>query len=340
MGENKEPIKIKLTTVLILLVVIVIAIMGYFIFKLYNENQEIKNNESSKSANLENETVESNTSNTSITSLEGDFFYGLDQLEAGDDAYYSFKADGTVSLNGNYGIAGNYEINGNKLKITYTSVIDAPEDEDIEIPEPQTLTIIDENNIKLDNSIYKKLVYEEISEELDGIDRLYVTEVVKNNNNTYTLKGRICTQYTLTKAELDKAVKEGSLFIDNEIYKIGKGKDGNHEYELYSSNSKVAYYILKKDSNTYYIENTTENPNVYKSTDKFRKITVDDTVMVENTNTEEKSKIDVKFKDILTNKESEIPIIGQIVVGSCPSPNCTFKFENGKCTLIYEGYGV
>ena len=55
----------------------------------------------------------------------------------------------------------------------------------------------DDKSEKSDNK------YTQITGELDGIDVLYVTDVVKEGNN-YTLKGVIYTQYTMSAKEVQK----------------------------------------------------------------------------------------------------------------------------------------
>lgn len=352
-----EKKKNSLTTYVITIIIMEVIIIGlvYINTKEKNNTKTSETNQTNiaNSNTLYNETVKNetntqtnNTNNNGINNsktIEGNFFWGLDELEAGDAPSYSFKSDGTVSQDGNYSYIGTYKINGNKINITYNKCISPDEDEKGDIIDPETFTIIDENNITdKKNNNYEKLVYNEITKELNGIDRLYVTEVIDNKNDTYTLKGRICTQYTLNQEQLDKIVKEKQIMIDYETYNVKKATEDNHLYELYSQKAKnndYTYYIMKKDSDTYYIENNTENPNVYKSTSQFGKITVDKSVMVQENVSEKKITIDKKFKDILTNKESEVPIIGSIVCGTIPDNSCTFEFKNGKCTAIYEGYG-
>ena len=58
--------------------------------------------------------------------------------------------------------------------------------------------------------------YSEITKELDGIDVLFVTDAIENPDNTYTLKGVLYTKFTLTKSELEDAVKNGTYKYYNQ----------------------------------------------------------------------------------------------------------------------------
>ena len=145
--EKKEPIKVSMSTFFLILAIIVIAVMGYFMFKLYNEKSiaEEKSNElNAKVSSLEN--VISNVQNTISTTTETNVkepsksniaqqenqklysykdikgFYGFKRKIQDDvEEYYylylyengTFKYQyGTMSVSS---IIGNYIIEDNKL---------------------------------------------------------------------------------------------------------------------------------------------------------------------------------------------------------------------------------
>ena len=168
--------------------------------------------------------------------------------------------------------------------------------------------INNESNAGTQNSIVlpseettSKNSYEEITREFEGIDCLYVTEVVKENN-LYTLKGIVYTQYTISYLELNNAVQNGYFNLNNEKYTIKQSNDSD-EYDLYSSNfDEYALYKFKRlNSNEYYLECQAQISDVWKLTDKHMQITVDSsTLCTQNFSYEEG---DVTVKEVFDNYE-------------------------------------
>ena len=58
----------------------------------------------------------------------------------------------------------------------------------------------------IDNASIISSRYEEIDNNLNGIDVLFVTDALNNGDDTYTLQGVIYTQYTLSQTELDEII--------------------------------------------------------------------------------------------------------------------------------------
>ena len=106
-----------------------------------------------------------------------------------------------------------------------------------------------DNNITFNNENNDNK-YTEITSELEGIDVLYVTNVEKNND-TYTLKGVVYTQYKLSESELQKVINKGNMEIDNKSYKIKNNSNAN-EYDLYDlTNNEIYYKIKQSDKDKY-----------------------------------------------------------------------------------------
>ena len=106
-----------------------------------------------------------------------------------------------------------------------------------------------------------------ITEELDGMDVLYVTNVVKTDNY-YTLKGVIYTAYILTTNEVENIVKNGSYAIYGDTYTV-KAKKDTRSYELYKGDQKDYeivpigdYYCLTRGGNQ--IDNAWKKTNIHK----------------------------------------------------------------------------
>ena len=164
----------------------------------------------------------------------------------------------------------------------------------------------------------------------------YVTDTVKNSDGSYTLKGVIYTKLTLSKTELENAVKNGSYKYFNQYgtdpeyvnYSVKKNYEG-HDYAFigkFKNEDRLCFYATKKDSNTYYIQNDTEFGDEWKLTDNYKKITVSGDVVVENDY--DSSKVKNYFNNFENKTTSE--------TNSHPSPCYTFEFSNGKCTKIFE----
>ena len=178
--------------------------------------------------------------------------------------------------------------------------------------------------------------YTEITSKLNEDDLFYVTDTVKNSDGSYTLKGVIYTKLTLSKTELENAVKNGSYKYFNQYgtdpeyvnYSVKKNYEG-HDYAFigkFKNEDRLCFYATKKDSNTYYIQNDTEFGDEWKLTDNYKKITVSGDVVVENDY--DSSKVKNYFNNFENRTTSE--------TNSHPSPCYTFEFSNGKCTKIFE----
>lgn len=135
--EKKEPIKVSLSTFFLIIAIIVIAVMGYFMFKAYNDKAELEDklaNANSQNKNLSKEIVSAQTATESAkeTKVEETIktysykdikgFYSFEKKIQDDiEEYYylylyengTFKYQyGTMGVSS---IIGNYIIEGNKL---------------------------------------------------------------------------------------------------------------------------------------------------------------------------------------------------------------------------------
>lgn len=244
--EEKKSFKMSLSNVLLFLAIIVILIMGYFIYKIYNEKIIA--------------TTEIDNLNKKISGLES--------------------------------------IIVNELK---------------------------ETNINTETSDNK---YTKITEDLEEIDVLYVTDVI-NNNDTYTLRGVLYTRYTLSNEELQKILNKGTMKINDKNYTIKNSKDSN-EYDLYELNSESPLYKIKQiNSNSYYLEAQSQISDVWKLTDEYREITVSSNTKCSMFFDDEKKYNTVK--DVFENFDKTQP-------AETTNPDAdktfTFKFENGKCVEV------
>lgn len=182
--EEKKPIKVSLSTFILVMILLCVVIGGgVYIYisnkekqkcenQIQNLEQQVKtfentikelektNNENENVINEQKKVIESkttentttsksdntNATNTKKTTIEGRF-KPVD-IPFGDPPDYVFYTDGRVELQGNAIQKGTYNIDGNIIKIKYTMQI-SPEGQEETINETDKLKIVD-NNILLD----------------------------------------------------------------------------------------------------------------------------------------------------------------------------------------------
>ena len=171
----------------------------------------------------------------------------------------------------------------------------------------------------------KNAEYKEITKELEGIDVLYVTEAIKNNDDTYTLKGVIYTQKTFTNEEVENAMKKGIFTFEGEDYII---EEENGRYNLYpKSKEYICASLIIKDLDKYYIETATDISHNWMKTNEYRKITVNSDLKCEDAYTEEVTTVKENFKDYkkVEPEDSTHPNNDRTY---------TFEFKDGKCVKV------
>lgn len=191
--DKKEPIKISISTFILVIILICMIIGGgVYIYisnkekqkcenqiqnleqqvktfentikdleKTYNENKNIiteqkKTIESKTTENTTTDILENtNTTNSKKNTIEGRF-KPVD-IPFGDPPDYVFYTDGRVELQGNAIQKGTYNIEGNIIKIKYTMQI-SPEGQEETINETDKLKIVDNNTLldEANNSRYMK----------------------------------------------------------------------------------------------------------------------------------------------------------------------------------------
>lgn len=201
--------------------------------------------------------------------------------------------------------------------------------EEIDNLKNQVISLEDKNNEKQEeNGNNDNNKYTEINSELNGIDVLYVTNVVKDDD-IYNLQGVLYTQYTLSNSELQDVIRKGSMKINDKNYII-KNSSNTKEYDLYDSvQNEIDYKIKQLDENTYYLEAQAQISDVWKLTNEYREIKVSkDTKCSMLFDYDEKyNKVEDVFNNYSEEKASET---------TNPDSKRTFKFKftNGKCTEV------
>lgn len=277
--EQKKSIKMSLSTFLLLLAILIIIVMGFFIYKFYNDKtiaeKEVAN------------------SNNQISNLQDN----VNKLQETID-----NVSNTINNSQN----NNIESNVNKVQETTNNSSNS----------------INKNESNSSNK------YTEITNDLQGLDVLYVTNAIKNNNS-YTLKGVIYTQYTLSDNELKQIIDKGHMKINNTNYEIKKIENSN-EYALYDANDEYPVFKIKESSSRcYYLEAQAQISDVWKLTNEYKEITIpcDEKCRVLFDYEEKYNNVEDVFKNFKETKPIE-------TTNPDSEKTFTFKFENGKCVEV------
>lgn len=204
-----------------------------------------------------------------------------------------------------------------------------------QIASENTTTSLDEQSTVAEDQ------YIEIKSRLGRDDLFVPTNVVKNDDNSYILKGFISTKLTMTKAELEELVTKGTysyynpygddpLYVDFNVKKNYQESANSPKYDYafirnFNNEDRVYLYATRKDTNNYYIQNGTEYQDEWKLTEEYKKITLPGDLEIETD--DEPITISEKFKDFVDWTPTE----------KTQRPNgYTFEFSNGKCTKVTE----
>ena len=198
-----------------------------------------------------------------------------------------------------------------------------------------------DTNTSLNQVADKSDKYKLITKKLDlkKDEEIFVVTDVENNEGKCTLKGRIYTEYTITKNEYNDAKNTGEMTINGKEYTVKKEED-SEALELYDKSDKSEYYkyviSFREDKGTYVLRSDGQIDICYKATNDYRKIIVEDNVRCLHISYNGSADIDeiiedttVKeyFKDFKNITEKNIEP-GELL------PNYDFEFKNGKCTEI------
>lgn len=169
-----------------------------------------------------------------------------------------------------------------------------------------------------------------ITEELSGMDVLYITDAIKGDNY-YTLKGVIYTAYTLTDQEVSDMIKNGTYTVNNETYTVKYNKEDN-SYGLYEKNNKYPLYKMIKVGSYYYMESQAQIGNTWKKTNVHKEIVVSSNTPVTigfDTSSRYKTADDVfkNYKSLTTIPDNTNPPFYY---------SFKFTFKDDKCVGLYN----
>lgn len=184
------------------------------------------------------------------------------------------------------------------------------------------------NDSQIEQNTEENNKYSVISDNLKEKDVLFVTNVIKREDS-YTLRGVIYTEYTLSKDELQQVVNKGVIEIEGEEYNIVKNEQYG-EYELYLKGEEDARYKIKSKGNgIYYLETQAQISTNWELTNEYKEITLSKDVKCSMLfDAEGKyNTVDDVFNGLAETepKETKNPERKRAFI---------FKFENGKCIEV------
>lgn len=134
-------------------------------------------------------------------------------------------------------------------------------------------------NLNIENAIVgnNEDEYQEITEELlTNCEGIYVTNVVKNENDTYTLQGTLFGDYLLTDEEFLNIKNKGKMEVDGKEWTLKLNEYASEEkYYLTDENNRYEFEISRLENGDWQLVHATQIWQYYKSMDVQAQITVD-----------------------------------------------------------------
>ena len=188
------------------------------------------------------------------------------------------------------------------------------------------------NDSASNNEIKEQIEYKEAeSKNFVNGEKLFITDIKKEDDGKYTVKGLIYEQYEVTKDEYTK-LKNAKSNIEILGIEYSKDKIQSNNLKLKSSNENAENLYIKYDTKTkkYVLKDSTTDYSLYKKTEKYVQISVSEQLefdIVKNgkTNKQTVKSIADSYKDI-TIPEDAVKINLSTI---------TFN-KSGKCIKIVE----
>ena len=289
-AQAKKSYSVGLPTFLLFIALIAIGVMGYFLFNISKE----KDNAVSEANNLKSQ----------VDEMKNTVYDMQTQLDSYSKTITSKNSSSVEN-----------------------STDDETSSDDKNTTDGQNSTG-DKNSTTENQSTSSQKEYANIENKLSNNGGLFITDI-EENDDKYTLKGVVYSQYTLTKNELNEVIADGKLKLNNTNYTIKKDEsDDEIKYLLLnpnSANNDALYEIRKKDSNTYYITALAQISDVWELTGLYKQITIDKNTKVES----DYSGTIVSASEEFENFKKKTP-----EETTNPSPIYNFEFKNGECTKL------
>lgn len=222
-----------------------------------------------------------------------------------------------------------YEINKNRYNQVSDIYQNLVSNATKEIESKEVSEVKDEKPITSKKIASGEYRYPLITNSLNDIDVLFVTNATLNDDKTITLDGVIYTRYLLSAEEMNEVIENGQIVLQDKAYKVEYNAE-DESYWCLEGDEEYPLYVLKKfgDSTSYELSCLAQISTCYRLTDSYRTIVIPEDLV-----------ITFDFADVesMTAKE----YFGKIepldpVDTFTPLSDRTFSFviENGVCTEI------
>ena len=180
--------------------------------------------------------------------------------------------------------------------------------------------------------------YQEITEDLlTNYEGLYVTNVVKNENDTYTLQGTLFGDYVLTNDEMIEIENKGKLEVGGEEWMLKLDEYSSEKrYQLVKSNddSFYKYEIRRLNNESWELILAAQISSYYKSSGIEAKITVNKDVIC-NEYFQDKEGTGKTVEDTFSSFESSTAP-NDVGVGKI----WNLEMKDGKCVKLSRFLGL
>lgn len=124
---------------------------------------------------------------------------------------------------------------------------------------------------------YEGIEFTELtSSDFKNSEKLFITNIESEENGKYTIKGIVYEEYTVSKDEYNKIKNGTAVKILDIEYKKDTIKSNNVNLKSTDENAYDLYITYDSKSKKYVIKDKTTDYSVYKSTEKYVKLTVDE----------------------------------------------------------------
>ena len=190
----------------------------------------------------------------------------------------------------------------------------------------------------------KNIKYKDYLKKDNKIDGLYVTEAIKNNDETYTLRGVGVKEYSFDKKELERKFEEdGTVSLFGKEFIVSKPEENDEDivYELkVNQNKDPEFRIVKINEEEYKLERLAQYSRVDTFDTSYFEVTIpeDMVITVGNEFSGEESTVKDQFEKYKTIKLqlTEKELSEKLLEADDYINTYTFKIEDDEIKTITQ----
>ena len=202
-------------------------------------------------------------------------------------------------------------------------------------------TAVEKNNKYVIDTTKNNIQYEKYI-TTNGIDGMYVTEVIDNKNDTYTLKGIKISKFRMDLDKLEDLLKEDKVELRGKEYRFKETESEESPYVLEPVKEEKGdynYYINKVEENVYELNRAVQLQTVYVYIEEaYTQITVKKDMLIEDEYSGESNvTVEEQFKNL--QKEDLQLTKEELEDDKALDTSRTFQFETdeeGNCLKIID----